>query len=273
MHGSAQVGVASRSAPRSRGSRSAALAAVVALCATLCACTSHTPTSTAASQTPTTGSVVDVAVPAAVANLDLVDQSGQRVTLASLRGKTVVLADFLSLCQEVCPLTTANLRSVVDAVRRAGMTGDVQVLEVTVDPQRDRPARLKAYQHLFGAEPNWSFATGRASDVAALWKWFGVAYSRTEEPAGPPPRDWLTGRPLTYDVDHQDVVFVLGSDGNERWFVDGMPNSSGSAAPPAPLQTFLNADGRHNQTAPADPSWTAADVEQALSYVTGQPIG
>ena len=145
--------------------------------------------------TPTSGTAFDVAVPAAVANLPLVDQSGRVVTLASLKGKTVVLADFLTLCQEICPLTSANLRLVDDAVSRAGLSGSVQILEVTVDPGRDSPARLTAYQKLFGARPGWSFVTGTTPQLAALWKQFGVPFERTPEPAGDAPSAWLTGRP------------------------------------------------------------------------------
>lgn len=246
------------------------VAVLLATCALLPGCSASTPPS--ATTAASSGSIVDVAVPARVSHLQLVDQSGHRLTLASLRGKTVVLADFLTLCQEVCPLTTANLRAVDNRVSRAGLTGRVRLLEVTVDPRRDRPPRLRAYQQLFGSEPNWSFATGSPDQVAALWRWFGVAYERTDEPLGARPRDWLTGHPLTYDVEHQDVVFVIGPDGHERWFMDGMADATGVGGPPPKLQDFLNATGRHNLTAPPTPSWTPTDLEQALSSVTGQSI-
>jgi len=255
----------------------ARLVALVVGGAIMTACSS-TPSGPAASvsgssrPTPSSGTAFDVAVPAEVANLPLLDQSGRIVTLASLKGKTVVLADFLTLCQEICPLTSANLRLVDDAVSRSGLTGSVQLLEVTVDPERDTPARLTAYQKLFGARPGWSFATGTTAQITALWKQFGVAYERTPEPAGDAPADWLTGRPLTYDVDHQDVVIVIGPDGHERWLVNGTPHVSTSEAVPPTLQGFLNDDGLANETAPADPSWTPADVEQAIAFVSGHPV-
>ena len=107
--------------------------------------------------------------------LQLVDESGRQVTLASLRGQVVVLADFLTLCQEICPFTSANLRIVADAVARAGLAAKVRILEVTVDPE-GQPARLRAYQQLFGAQPNWSFLTGSEASVTALWKWLSVGY-------------------------------------------------------------------------------------------------
>ena len=221
---------------------------------------------------PKTGMALDQPVPAAVANLPLVDQDGRRFTLAGLHGKTVVLTDFLTLCQEVCPMTSANVSGAQQAVARAGLGGQVVFVEATVDPGRDTPARLAAYQKLFGATPDWRFATGSAADLARLWKFFGVYYAKVAEDPGPPPKDWWTGKPLTYDVQHQDVVYVLGPDGHERWEDTATPDARGQALP-HPLATFLNAQGRQNQSAPSGPTWTAGDVEQALTYVTGQKVG
>jgi protein SCO1/2 len=252
---------------RSRPARPAAVAVVLALALSACAAATHVTPS--ASATPANGSVLDIAVPAATAALPLVDEAGHRLTLASLAGTTVVLVDFLTLCQEVCPLTSADVRQVSEALATTGAAGPVRILETTVDPERDTTARLAAYQRLFGARPNWSFVTGSSADIAALWKSFGVATERTATTASPAPRDWLTGKPLTYDVDHQDVVIVIGPDGHERWLVNGMPRLPASAAVPAPLESFLNGAGLANQAAPPDPSWTPQDVLAAIAYVTG----
>lgn len=246
--------------------------------AALAGCSGHADTGSSAgvvvpgrpSDAPTAGTFFDQPVPAAVADLPLVDQDGHRFTLASLHGKTVVLTDFLTLCQEICPLTTVNLRQVDQAVAASGNTGQVVIVEVTVDPARDTPARLAAYQKMVGAPGNWRFATGSPSDLAQLWKTLGVHYAKAKGDAGA--RDWWTGKPLTYDVEHQDLVFVLGPDGHERWVEDGTPNTGGQA-PSGKLGTFLSAQGRQNVTAPADPSWTAGDVEAALAYVTAHPTG
>ena len=220
---------------------------------------------------PSTGSVFDKPVSASVAAIPFVDQNGRTVTLASLKGKTVVLADFLTLCQEICPLTSTNLHQVATAAEAAGLSSSVVVVEATVDPQRDTPARLAAYEKLYGALPNWELLTGTPAQIAALWKEFGASYDKVAEPAGPPPTDWLTGKPLTYDVNHQDVVFVLGPDGNEKWLVSGNPNTNGTK-PPSTLWNFLNDDGHTNYSAPPDKSWTATDVEQAISYITGHHL-
>jgi protein SCO1 len=219
---------------------------------------------------PTVGTAAQRTVPAAVDQLPFEDAQGHRVTLSSLRGKTVVLTDFLSLCQEVCPLTSANLGRVQQAVSKAGRQSDIELVEVTVDPPRDTPARLAAYGKLFGVGANWKLLTGTAANVAALWKWFGVAYERQPE-SSPAAIDWWTGKPLTYDVGHSDVMFFLNSHGVERYLITGSPDAS--AVPlPAPMATFLDDDGRSNLASPAAGAWTAADIDAVLSWLTGDRI-
>jgi cytochrome oxidase Cu insertion factor (SCO1/SenC/PrrC family) len=68
------------------------------------------------------------------------------MSLASFRGKYVVLSSFLTLGQEECPLTTGIFQPLQASVRTAGLAGKVAFVEVTVDPGRDAPARLRAYR-------------------------------------------------------------------------------------------------------------------------------
>jgi cytochrome oxidase Cu insertion factor (SCO1/SenC/PrrC family) len=183
-----------------------------------------------------------------------------------------VLADFLTTCQEVCPMTSVNVRDAAGDAVAAGLSSSVLFLEVTVDPQRDDPARLAAYQKLYGSRPAWDLATAGATGTAALWKFLGVYYAKV--PAdNPAPTDWLTGKPLTYDVNHQDVVIILGPDGHERWIAQGTPDTGGQQ-PPATLAHFLNDQGRANLASPQaqGPVWTTPDIDQALSRVTGRTI-
>src|SRR5674476_336449 len=57
-----------------------------------------------------------------VAALPFVNQDGQAVTLDSFKGQTVVLTDFLSLCQEVCPLTAGNFGQIAEKVKTVSYT-------------------------------------------------------------------------------------------------------------------------------------------------------
>ena len=150
----------------------------------------------------------------------LIDQNGRPVTLQSFRGKYVVLAQFLTLCQDECPITTGAFQDMQQAVQQAGLGGQVAFVEATVDPGRDTPARLRAYQSEFGAD--WTLLTGTPAHIAALWKHFGIYYQKVPEdkPAG---IDWWTHQPLTYDVDHTNGFILIDRSGNERFLSQELP--------------------------------------------------
>ena len=116
------------------------------------------------------------------------------MSLAALHGKVVVLAPFLSLCQDECPLITGAFISLQRDLRARRLAHRVVFVEATVDPGRDTVARLAAYQREFGA--NWDLWTGTPANVAAFWKPFGVEYQIVAEDS-PPKIDWFTGTPLT----------------------------------------------------------------------------
>jgi len=216
------------------------------------------------------GTVVDRPVPTAVADLPLTTDAGRPTSLAAWRGQVVVLADFLTLCQETCPLTTGNLLLMDRAVTAAGLGHRVRFAELTVDPDRDTPARLHAYRALIGAPANMMLLTGTPTVIARIWQYLGVWYQRVGEdsPAG---IDWLTGRPLTYDVDHEDALLYLDASGRVRFVVVGSPNASGAPVAPALLR-FLSAQGRAGLSHPDASTWTAAQALSPIAWLTGRPI-
>lgn len=255
--------------------RSVGLVLGAVLLAVLSACSSSgtaRPPAASSLTPPAAGTVFDKAISPAVATLPFVNQDGHTMTLDSLKRQTVVLTDFLSLCQEICPLTAGNFEQIAEKVKTAGALSKITLLEVTVDPTRDTPARLKVYRANLGARVNWQFWTGSPANIAALWAEMGVAYEKVGEDPGERPIDWWTGKALTYDVNHQDVVFVLGADGHEKWLTQGNPNLQGGSVP-AFLVHYLNANGRANLASPGVQSWTSHDVTAALTYVTGKQIG
>ena len=216
------------------------------------------------------GTVVDTPVPASVADLPLTTDTGQVTSLAAWHGQVVVLTDFLTLCQETCPLTTGNLLMMNQAVTAAGLGRRVHFVELTVDPSRDTPSRLHAYRKMIGAPANWSLLTGSPAVIGQIWRYFGVRYQRVAE-GRPPGTDWLTGRTLSYDVDHRDALVYLDAGGRERFVVMGNPNAE--AAPIAPaLRRFLNAEGRANLSHPDASTWTAAEALSPIAWLTGQAI-
>ena len=210
---------------------------------------------------------LDRPLPASVASLPLTDDAGRSTSLGAFRGRVVVLADFMTLCQEVCPLTSANYAAMDRAVAAAGVQGKVEFVELTIDPERDVPARLHAYRRLFGAPPNWSLLTGSPPVVSKIWSWFHVYYERVAE-GSPPATDWWTGQALTYDVDHEDAIAFLDAAGHERFVIDSPPDAKGRPLPPS-LQRFMDALGRQNLSRPPGDAWTASQALGVLSWLLG----
>jgi protein SCO1/2 len=216
------------------------------------------------------GTVVDRPLPAGIADLPLTTDAGRPTSLGAWRGQVVVLADFLTLCQETCPLTTGNLLVMDRAVIAAGLGERVRFAELTVDPNRDTPARLRAYRALTGAPANLLLLTGRPAAIERIWQYLGVWYQRVGEES-PPGIDWLTGRPLTYDVNHEDALLYLDASGRVRFVVVGAPNASGAPVAPA-LRRFLSAQGRADLVHPDASTWTAAQALAPIAWLTGRQI-
>jgi protein SCO1/2 len=240
--------------------------AAAALAATACASSPAPPGPPSAYL----GTVVDTPVPASVASLPLTTDTGQQTSLAAWHGQVVVLTDFLTLCQETCPMTTGNLLMMDRAVQAAGLGARVRFVELTVDPGRDTPARLRAYRQLTAAPANFDLLTATPAVLAQLWAYFGVSYQRVAEDQ-PPGTDWLTGRPLTYDVDHQDALVYLDAQGRQRFVVHGGPDGQGAPLAPA-LRRFLNAQGQASLSHPDASTWTAAQALSPVAWLTARPL-
>ncbi len=211
---------------------------------------------------PLYGDAVDRALPV----LRLENERGHVTSLAAYRGRVVVLAPFLTLCGEVCPLTTGAFEAMQRDVDRAGLEREVVFAEVSVDPARDTPARLRAFARMTGI--HFPVFTGTASQLARFWQFFGVAYWRTKEDT-PPDTDWLTGKPLTFDVSHTDGLFVVDASGRERILDVGMPSVGGRL--PQALARLLDAEGRSDLEHPRA-GWTIPQALDDLGRVLGHSI-
>ena len=151
--------------------------------------------------------------PRKVPPVELVDEQGKPFSLSQWRGKWVVLAPSLTLCHEVCPMTTGALTQLTDEVRQAGLSSQVVVAEATVDPWRDSPARVRAYRRLSGA--NFAMLTGTQDEIRRLWSFFGVYYQRVPQ-GNRPDVDWLTHKPETFDVHGRHLFHRSSRSGEDR---------------------------------------------------------
>ena len=211
---------------------------------------------------PVTGVQLDQPVPP----VQLLDASGRPASLASFHGRYVVLAPFLTLCHEVCPITTGAYLEMQQVVAKAGLADRVAFVEVTVDPGRDVPARLRAYAQLTGSD--WALLTGSAGQIATFWKSFGVGYE--VQPIGSPaPIDWWTHQPETYDVAHSDGLFFLDPSGHERIAVVGTPDVGGKLN--STLTSLLDQQGLQNLHDP-QAAWTVPQALDDLGHLLGQRI-
>lgn len=236
-----------------------------AACLVLAAC-GGTAASDAPSAPPSVaGTAMDAAVPRAVLDVPLVDHRGRALTLGSLKGRIVVLSDMMTLCQEACPIGTAAMLQAARAVDRAGLGGKVEFVSLTIDPTRDDRRHVAAYRRAFGATPGWETATGDPRAVNRLWDRLGV-WRRRVHVSAPYPRDWLTGEPLTADVQHTDDLIFIDADQRFRFELDGAAAVS-PAAMPARIAGFMDELGHRNLERPSPHSWSGRDVERVLHWL------
>ncbi len=213
------------------------------------------------------GTTIDKTVPASLLNLPLSDQRGRRTTLSSYQGRTVLLVPFLSLCQDICPMITGNLLQVQQSLRADHAASNVQIIEISVDPERDTPKRLAAYAKLTHA--TWELVTETPASLRTLARFFGFTYVKVPE-GKPASLDWLTGKPLAYDVDHSDNYFVIDPRGSERVVQAAAPAFHGNLNPK--LFKFLDRLGRQHLAQPSQPAWAPADALKALSVSVGRSL-
>jgi protein SCO1/2 len=133
--------------------------------------------------------------------LALEDAAGKPRSLADFKGKVVVVVFGYTHCPDVCPMTLSNLAS---ARRKLGDDGkDVQVLFVTVDPQRDKPDLLREYVPAF--DPTFIGLTGTPDQVTAVTKDFHVYVDAHPAKQGE-----------EYTVDHSAQMFAYDKAGKLR---------------------------------------------------------
>ncbi|MCK9201599.1 MAG: SCO family protein [Gallionella sp.] len=135
----------------------------------------------------------------AQADFRLTDHGGKPRTLADFRGKAVVLFFGYTHCPDVCPTTLADL---AQTMRLLGKDAErVQVLFVTVDPERDKPEMLAQYVPAF--DPSFLALYGDAQATAQVAEAFGVVYQKQPTTSG-------------YNMDHSAGTFLIGPDGGTR---------------------------------------------------------
>jgi protein SCO1/2 len=100
-----------------------------------------------------------------ISDIRLQNQSGDSVYLnKDLEGKILIVAPFFARCATVCPRLTGNMAILQKAFKRNDST--VQLISISIDPQRDSFKALRTYAAQYKANPDhWWFLTGSSADI------------------------------------------------------------------------------------------------------------
>jgi cytochrome oxidase Cu insertion factor (SCO1/SenC/PrrC family) len=135
---------------------------------------------------------------------ELTDQTGHRRSDADFRGKLVVLYFGYTYCPDVCP---TELQSISLALDRLGAAAQaVQPLFITVDPERDTPARLADFVASF--HPGLIGLTGSPAEIRKTAIAYRTFFAKNSAAA-----------PGDYSVDHTGFIYLVGKDGQYLGFL------------------------------------------------------
>ena len=134
--------------------------------------------------------------------LALPDTTGRVRRIADFRGKAVVVFFGFTHCPDVCPTTLADMAGVM---KKLGPdAGRVQMIFITVDPERDTPQALDQYVHAF--DPRFIALRGDPAATQRVAKDFKIFYEKRKEGD-------------TYTVDHSAQSYVFDPPGRLRLLV------------------------------------------------------
>jgi protein SCO1 len=132
-----------------------------------------------------------------IADFRLLDSQGRIFSRTSLLGHPTLMYFGFTHCPDECPDTLTALAR----VRKQAQVPGLQVLFVTVDPQRDTPAVLAGYLRHF--DPSFLGLTGDPAELRRIAAGLGIGITRIELPGG------------GYDFDHTEAILLFDSGGRE----------------------------------------------------------
>jgi protein SCO1/2 len=134
-------------------------------------------------------------------DFELVNQDGQAVDQTMLNGKWSLVFFGFTYCPEFCPTTLAEMAVVQQ--RLGDKANDLQIVFVSVDPQRDTPQALKDYLSSDGFPKGTIGLTGTPEQVATAAKAYRAFYEKV-------------GEGEAYTMNHSLTVYLMGPDGKFR---------------------------------------------------------
>lgn len=157
----------------------------------------------ACSESKPSFSSVDITGADYAKGFELPDNNGQLRHLTDFAGKVVVMFFGYTQCPDVCPTTMAEMATLKKSL---GKDGDkLQVLFVTVDPERDTPALLKAYMQNF--DPSFLALVPTPKTLEKVATDYKVYYKKVEGET-----------PTSYSMDHSAGSYIYDTKGQVRLF-------------------------------------------------------
>jgi protein SCO1 len=180
-----------------------------------------------------------------VANVTLINQLGDTVSLDQLKGKVILIDFFFTHCASICPILTRNMWHLQKALKpkdetKALDTPFVHILSLTVDPVHDSPATLKRYADRYGVNSDmWWMLTGPKKTI------YDFAINELK-----------MGLQDSVNVDsnfmHTDYIALLDKDRHVRGFYHGTDTAALKRLSDDLVFIMLEKDKNHKSTAFAE---------------------
>ena len=201
-------------------------AARVALVPVLVALMALAATPAAAGETPDTTAPADDRSGPVNPRYVLLDTRGRMVGNEDFPGRFQLITFGYTFCPDVCPTTLATM---VQVRHRLGALGErLQLVFITLDPERDTPEVLAKYAEYFG--PGITALTGPPQLVQAAADHFRITVRRYADPGA---------KAGFYSIDHTTGLYLLGPDGQ---FIVRLPYDAGIEPTAARLDAILRAE-------------------------------
>ena len=133
--------------------------------------------------------------------IELTKSNGETFRLSDQKGKIVLLFFGYTSCPDVCPTTLAELKLVMDDL--GDKAESVEVVFVSVDPERDTPEKIQKYVEHFN--PAFVGLSGSVEELQSIWTNYGVYREKVESDSA-----------LGYIVNHTARTYLIDADGNLR---------------------------------------------------------
>jgi len=146
----------------------------------------------------------------------LTDHLGRPFGRKDMLGRVWIANFIFTSCAEACPRLTQKVRRIQDRLTLQEAGGTIGLLSLSVDPERDTPARLKQYAETYGAkDPVWRFLTGPQAEIErTIVKGFRIAMAKVPLPPDDPKR----AHEEAFDIVHGEQLVLVDVQGRIRGY-------------------------------------------------------